>query len=73
MYKFISKVPANRMRGSSQSYFSLQSAFVTKRDIHDNILVAHEIHIVFETRSKNGYIAIKLDMEKAEDRLVRIS
>lgn len=46
----------------------LQGAFVPGRDIHDNILVAHEILNSFsKKKNKHRYMAIKLDMEKAYD------
>ena len=48
----------------------VQSAFVPKRSIHDNILLAHEIMNKFHNmKSKKSWVAIKLDMEKAYDRV----
>lgn len=48
----------------------LQGAFVPERDIQDNILLAHEIFPSFRSKKgKGGWIAIKLDMENAYDRL----
>lgn len=39
-------------------------------EIHDNILVAHVILNFFSRKSnKKGYMTIKLDMEKAYDKL----
>ena len=44
-----------------------QSAFVSNRLITDNILIAHEImHFL---KRKDAYMAIKLDMYKAYDRM----
>jgi len=46
----------------------VQSAFIPKRSIHDNILVAHKIMNKFNNmKGKHAYIALKLDMEKAYD------
>ncbi|XP_026399813.1 uncharacterized protein LOC113295701 [Papaver somniferum] len=49
-----------------------QSAFVANRQIHDNIVITHEILHSFKRKkknSKNGHLAIKLDLSKAFDRL----
>ena len=47
-----------------------QSAFVPYQAIHDNILLAHEVLNKFHhIKGKRGYVAIKLDMEKAYDRI----
>jgi len=47
-----------------------QSAFVPDRAIHDNILVAHEIMNKFRHyKGKKGYVALKIVMEKAYDRI----
>ena len=48
----------------------MQSAFVSERAIHDNILVAHEIMNKFNhMKGKQAYVALKLDIEKAYDKL----
>lgn len=69
--EFIFKVLANRLRMMLPLItFSLQSAFVSNKDIHCNFLVAHEILSTFSrTHSKRGYMVIKLDMEKSYNRL----
>ena len=71
LYKIIAKILVNRMRPILQRLIHpCQSAFVPNRAIHDNILVAHEIMNKFKNcRSKRGYVALKLDMEKAYDRI----
>jgi hypothetical protein len=71
-YKLISKVLANRLKPILQHIVSPeQSAFVSGRLISDNILVAFEtLHTMASRLSgKEGYMALKLDMSKAYDRL----
>ncbi|OMO56897.1 reverse transcriptase [Corchorus capsularis] len=48
----------------------LQSSFIPGRQAADNILVAQEmIHTIRKSRGKNGLMAIKIDLEKAYDRI----
>jgi len=71
MYKILAKILVNRMRPILQSItHPTQSAFIPHRTIHDNILIAHEIVNKFKhMKGKKGYVALKLDMEKAYDRI----
>ena len=71
IYKIISKVLTRRLKGVlGKIIHPLQGAFVPERLIQDNILLAHEIFHSFRRKGgKSGWIAIKLDMEKAHDRL----
>lgn len=67
LYKLISKVLANRLKGELDDLISPnQSAFVSGRMIFDNTMVAYEtIHTMRNQRVGNkGYMAVKLDMEK---------
>ena len=69
--KIISKVMANRLLPLLGKIISpFQSAFIPGRSIHDNILLTHEImHKFKKIKSKQTWVAVKIDMEKAYDRL----
>ena len=48
----------------------MRSSFVKGRHILDNIIIVHElIHSMGKRRGKKGVIAIKVDLDKAYDRL----
>ncbi|KAE8666664.1 Protein NRT1/ PTR FAMILY 2.7 [Hibiscus syriacus] len=72
IYKVVSKVIINRLKPLMNACVSEnQCAFVPGRSISDNFLVAHEIFHYLK-RAKNGPnkgAALKLDMEKAYDRV----
>ena len=72
LYKLVSKVLANRLkRILSVIIDSTQSAFILGRLISDNVLAAYETLHTMNTgmRGKKGFMAIKLDMTKAYDRV----
>ena len=71
VYKILAKNLVSRMRPILQRIIhKTQSAFIPHRTIHDNILIAHEIVNNFKhMKGKKGYVALKLDMEKAYDRI----
>ena len=72
LYKIFSKVLANRLKKILPSIISEhQSAFTKNRLIMDNILVTYEsLHYMNNMRTgKTGYMAVKLDISKAYDRV----
>ena len=72
IYKLISKVLANRLKLIlPQIIIENQSAFLFERLITDNVLIIFELmHYLDHKRDgKDCYMAIKLDMSKAYDRV----
>lgn len=72
IYKIASKVLANRLKVFLLDIITpQQSAFVPDRLIFDNSLVASELaHFMHNLqRGNEGFLALKLDISKAYDRL----
>ena len=72
LYKLIAKVLANRLKPRLPQLISeTQSAFMSERLITNNILVAHETlhHLKSKRFGKIGFMALKLDMRKAYDKV----
>jgi hypothetical protein len=71
IYKIISKILANRFKALLHLFISpYQSAFVPSRSIQDNTIMAHELfNVINSKKGQGGLMAIKIDMEKAFDRM----
>ncbi|XP_023926429.1 uncharacterized protein LOC112037833 [Quercus suber] len=71
VYKFVSKILVERIRPYLNKLISpVQIAFVPGRKGLDNVLVAQELfHVLDKKKGKEGYMAIKVDLEKAYDRM----
>ena len=72
VYKLIAKVLVNCLKLILPYVVSdSQSAFLSRRLITDNVLVAFEtlLFLKWKTQEKDGYMALKLDMSKAYDRV----
>lgn len=72
IFKICSKAIVNRLKVILPTIISpFQSAFVPSRLITDNIFMANElVHFVHNRKEDGvGYIALKLDLSKAYDRI----
>lgn len=72
LYKIMAKMIANRLKDLLQEIISAnQSAFLPNRLITDNIIVAAETGHFLKRKQygKQGWVALKLDMAKAYDRM----
>ncbi|PKI71887.1 hypothetical protein CRG98_007746 [Punica granatum] len=70
VYKCITKVIANRLKGVLPDVISLhQSAFVQGRKISNNVLLAHELVRNYHKHRVTPRCAIKIDLMKAFDSL----
>ena len=70
-YKLVMKVLVHRIQKVLPDLISpSQSSFVPGRQISDNIVIMQKaLHSMHKKRGYSGYMAIKLDLEKAHDRL----
>ena len=71
VYKIITKVIVNRLKPILPGLISnTQASFVPGRQITDNIVIMQEVlHTMRRKQGGKGYMAIKIDFEKAYDRL----
>ena len=71
VYKIASKILVERIRPYlNKLVFPFQTAFVPGRKGLDNVLVAQELFYALDKKKgKEGYMAIKVDLEKAYDRM----
>jgi hypothetical protein len=71
-YKIISKLMVNRLKPFMDILITpFQNAFIQGRQITDNIILAQEVFEFLKKkhRGKWGFCALKLDMNKAYDRV----
>lgn len=71
LYKVISKIIVNRLRPMLDSIINpAQASYIPGRQISDNIIVVQEVLSKFKKcRGNKGYLAWKVDLSKAYDRL----
>lgn len=71
MCKVISKVLVAKIRPFLSNIISpIQTAFVPGRRGVDNVVIAQDlIYTMDKMKGREGYMAIKVDLEKAYDRL----
>lgn len=70
-YKIIARAIANRLKGIMDKIIDqYQSTFIPGRAISDNIIIGYEcMYWLRNNTSNQGYVALKLDMSKAYDRV----
>ena len=71
VYKIITKIIVARIRSHLERLISpLQAAFVPGRRGVDNFIIVQElVHSIGRTKGKNCLMAIKIDLEKAYDKI----
>lgn len=71
IYKCYSKALVKRLKLIMPELISpFQVSFVPGRNIHDNIIIVNEmVHLMKKKKGRKGYMAIKVDLEKAYDRI----
>ena len=71
VYKVVSKIMVGRIRPLISKLISpVQAAFVPSSKGIDNVVIAQELFYALDRiKGKEGYMAIKVDLEKAYDRL----
>lgn len=71
MYKLVTKIIVNWLRPLLGNLISLmQTTFMPSRRGTDNAIIVQElIHTINKARGREGYMAIKIDLEKAYDKL----
>lgn len=71
LYKVISKVIVFQLRHAMQLLVKQnQSSFIVGRNIFDNVIIGQEaIHTMRTTKSKKGWMVVKVNLEKAYARI----
>lgn len=68
--KVETKVVANRLKSLMPKLVNEnQRSFIPGRQASDNVVLAQEIHSMRKERGKKGYLAFKIDLEKADDKI----
>lgn len=67
VYKCLTKSIVNRIKPLLGDCISpYQASFVPGRNIHDNIIIAHElVHTMKRMNGRKGFMSLKIDLEKA--------
>ncbi|XP_028754982.1 uncharacterized protein LOC114714409 [Neltuma alba] len=70
-YKCVTKILTYRLKSILDRVISpFQTSFIPGRHIQDNIIIGQEIlHQMDKARGKRGWVAMKIDLEKAYDRM----
>ena len=71
LYKLLSRIIVQRLKPfMAKAINPCQAGFVSGRCTSDNIIIVQEaIRTLISRRGRTGYVALKLDLEKAYDRL----
>ena len=71
-YKVVTKVIVNRLRPLLNELVGPeQASFIPERQSCDNVIIIQELlHIMRKMKGKNGAMIIKIDLEKAYDRVM---
>lgn len=71
VFKLITKIISSRLRTILDHIIHpCQAAFIPNRSIGDNVIINHEVmHFLNKKKGRLGYMAIKLDLVKAYDRI----
>lgn len=70
-YKIVAKILAGRLRMVlPKIILGHQNAFVPNRQIHESIILVHEVmHTLRRKQGQGGLLAAKIDLEKAYDKV----
>ena len=71
VYKIVTKILVQRLRPLLPSLISpIQASFLAGKRGPDNVIIAQElIYFLKKRKGNDGYIVVKIDLEKAYDRL----
>lgn len=71
IYKLVTKIIANRIKNFLSDLISPnQCSFIPGRHSSDNVIITQEvIHTMRNMKGKVGFMALKIDLEKAYDRV----